>query len=125
MTNDGNLTQVLTHPSNEIPKVYIVKIEGEIVESDLAIIRKGAVVDGEKFGRAKVKVTGVENGLTRLEVTIFEGKNREIRRMFAAVEKNVVFLKRVAIGDLKLGGLSRGAYRFLTEAEIEYLKRLG
>lgn len=125
LTNDGNLTQVLTHPSNEIPKVYIVKIEGEIVESDLAIIRKGAVVDGEKFGRSKVKVTGVENGLTRLEVTIFEGKNREIRRMFAAVEKNVVFLKRVAIGDLKLGGLSRGAYRFLTESEIEYLKRLG
>ena len=83
------------------------------------------MVDGEKFGRAKVKVTGVENGLTRLEVTIFEGKNREIRRMFAAVEKNVVFLKRVAIGDLKLGGLSRGAYRFLTESEIEYLKRLG
>ena len=125
LTNDGNLAQLLTHPSNEIPKVYIVKIEGDIVESDLAIIRKGAVVDGEKFGRAKVKVTGVENGLTRLEVTIFEGKNREIRRMFAAVEKNVVFLKRVAIGELKLGGLSRGTYRFLTETEIEYLKRLG
>ena len=124
MTNDGELTQKLTHPSSEIPKVYVVKIEGEIVESDLAIIRKGVTVDGEKFGRAKVKVTGVENGLTRLEVTIFEGKNREVRRMFSAVEKNVVFLKRVAVGNLRLGGLGRGKYRFLNDNEIAYLKSL-
>ena len=124
MTNDGELTQKLTHPSSEIPKVYVVKIEGEIVESDLAIISKGVTVDGEKFGRAKVKVTGVENGLTRLEVTIFEGKNREVRRMFSAVEKNVVFLKRVAVGNLRLGGLGRGKYRFLNDNEIAYLKSL-
>ncbi|MGN0796337.1 MAG: pseudouridine synthase [Christensenellales bacterium] len=124
LTNDGELAQKLTHPSSEIPKNYIVKIEGEIVESDLAIIRKGVTIDGEKFGRAKVKVTGFENGLTRLEVTIFEGKNREIRRMFSAVEKNVVFLKRVSIGNLRLGGLSRGKYRFLNDKEIEYIKSL-
>ncbi|MDE7372585.1 MAG: rRNA pseudouridine synthase, partial [Clostridia bacterium] len=69
-------------------------------------------------------VTGVEDGNTRLEVVIFEGKNREIRRMFEAVEKNVIFLKRVAIGELRLGGLSRGGLRELNEGEIAYLVSL-
>lgn len=124
LTNDGGLTYKLTHPSSEIPKTYIVKIEGEIEESDLAVLRKGVVVDGVKFGHSKVKVTGTENGNTRLEVIIFEGKNREIRRMFEAVEKKVIFLKRVAIGDLRLGGLSRGGYRELSEGEIAYLLNL-
>lgn len=124
MTNDGALTYALTHPSSEIPKTYVVKIEGEISESDLAILRKGVKVDGEKFAKCKVKVTGEESGNTRLEVTLTEGKNREIRRMFQAVEKNVVFLKRVAIGELRLGGLSRGGYRELNENEIAYLNAL-
>ena len=149
LTNDGNLTYKLTHPSSEIPKTYIVKIEGTIDESDLATLRKGVTVDGVKYGRSKVKVTGIEkvgeskkatinpkdtlakeaiemsddtsNGYTRLEVIIFEGKNREIRRMFEAVEKKVVFLKRVAIGELRLGGLARGAYRPLNDMEVAYL----
>ncbi|MCM1305702.1 MAG: rRNA pseudouridine synthase [Bacteroides sp.] len=124
LTNDGDMTFKLTHPSSEIPKTYIVKIEGSIEESDLAILRKGVSVDGVKYGRCKVKVTGVEDGNTRLEVVIFEGKNREIRRMFEAVEKNVTFLKRVAIGELRLGGLSRGGYRELNEGEIAYLVKL-
>ncbi len=124
LTNDGDMTYKLTHPSSEISKTYIVRIEGGIEESDLAILRKGVTVDGVKYGRCKVKVTGVEDGETRLEVVIFEGKNREIRRMFEAVEKNVVFLKRVAIGELRLGGLSRGGYRELNEGEIAYLNKL-
>lgn len=152
LTNDGDLTYKLTHPSSEIPKTYVVKIEGTIDESDLATLRKGVTVDGVKYGRSKVKVTGIEkvrdakkalidpkdvlakeaiecaedlSGVfTRLEVIIFEGKNREIRRMFEAVEKKVVFLKRVAIGELRLGGLSRGAYRPLSDMEVAYLQTL-
>lgn len=152
LTNDGDLTYKLTHPSSEIPKTYVVKIEGTIEESDLAALRKGVTVDGVKYGRSKVKVTGIEkvkdtkkavidpkdtlareaiecsedtSGVfARLEVIIFEGKNREIRRMFEAVEKKVVFLKRVAIGELRLGGLARGAYRPLNEMEIAYLKQI-
>ena len=124
LTNDGDMTYKLTHPSSEISKTYIVRIEGSIEESDLAILRKGVTVDGVKYGRCKVKVTGAEDGNTRLEVVIFEGKNREIRRMFEAVEKNVTFLKRVAIGELRLGGLSRGGYRELGEGEIAYLAKL-
>ncbi len=124
MTNDGELANKLMHPKNEIAKSYIVKIEGEIQESDLAILRKGVKFEGVQYGRSKIKITGIENNLTRLEVIIFEGKNREIRKMFKAVEKNVVFLKRVAIADLKLGGLSRGGQRDLNEFEIAYLKKL-
>lgn len=123
-TDDGDLTYRLTHPSAAVPKTYIVKIEGEISESDLAILRKGATYEGVKFSRCKVKLLGEENGLSRLEVVITEGKNREIRKMFAAVEKNVVFLKRTAIGDLRLGGLGRGCSRELNEYEIAYLKSL-
>lgn len=123
-TDDGELVHRLTHPSSEIPKTYIVKIEGSISESDMAILRKGAVVDGVKYGKCKVRLLGEEEGASRLEVIITEGKNREIRRMFAAVEKNVVFLKRVAIGALRLGGLSRGGKRELSDAEVAYLKSL-
>lgn len=124
LTNDGKLVFRLTHPSSAIPKSYIVKIEGSIAESDLAILRKGATYEGVKYGRCKVKLLGEENGLSRLEVVITEGKNREIRNMFAAVEKNVVFLKRVAIGELRLGGLGRGCSRELSDAETAYLKSL-
>lgn len=124
LTNDGELTYKLTHPSSEIPKTYIVRIEGGIEESDLAILRRGVKVGDVKYGRCKVKVTGVEEGSTRLEVVIFEGKNREIRRMFEAVEKNVTLLKRVAIGELRLGGLARGGVRELNAAEVAYLRQL-
>lgn len=123
-TDDGELVHRLTHPSSEIPKTYIVKIEGSISESDMAILRKGAVVDGVKYGKSKVRFLGEEEGASRLEVVITEGKNREIRKMFAAVEKNVIFLKRVAIGALRLGGLSRGGKRELSDAEVAYLKSL-
>lgn len=125
LTNDGQLTQALTHPSNEVPKKYLVKIEGEIAESDMAILRKGVKFEGVEYGRSKIKLVSIENGNARLEVTIFEGKNREIRKMFQAVEKNVILLKRLSIGDMRLGGLGRGQSRFLREDEVAYLKKLG
>ncbi len=124
LTNDGELVHRLTHPSSEIPKTYIVRIEGEILESDMAILRKGVTVKSVKYGKCKVKLLNVANNESRLEVIITEGKNREIRKMFAAVGKNVVFLKRVAIGKLRLGGLARGGSRPLNDAEIAYLKSL-
>ncbi len=123
-TDDGELVHRLTHPSSEIPKTYIVKIEGGIQESDLAILRKGVTYEGVKYSRCKVKLLGEENGLSRLEVIITEGRNREIRNMFSAVEKNVVFLKRTAIGALRLGGLGRGSSRELNDYEVGYLKSL-
>lgn len=124
LTNDGELSNKLTQPMSEIPKTYIVRIEGEIIESDLARLRNGVTIDGVKLKRCKIKVVEKDEKFTRMEVTIYEGKNREIHKMFETVGKNVIFLKRVKIGDLKLGGLSRGAYRYLTPKEVSYLQRL-
>lgn len=124
LTNNGDLANKLMHPSNEVPKTYLVKVEGEMEEHRMAQIRKGVLVDGVKTARCKVKLLEFADEVSRLEVTITEGKNRQIRKMFEAVDRNVVFLKRVAVGNLRLGGLSRGAYRYLTEREISYLKAL-
>lgn len=123
ITNDGDLANKLTQPSNEIPKTYIVKVEGEIEQNDLATLRNGIILDGFQLRKSKIKVVEVVDNITRLEVTIFEGKNREIHRMFESIGKEVIFLKRTMIGDLKLGGLSRGAYRYLTDKEINALKK--
>ena len=93
---------------------------------EMSKLRKGVTLDGVKTKRAKIKFKETEQGgkIFKYEMTIFEGKNRQIRRMFEAVGKNVVFLKRVAIGDLRLGGLGRGKTRYLSDFEVEYLKNL-
>jgi len=124
MTNDGDLAFVLTHPSNEITKTYIVKVEGEVKESHLAVMRAGVVIDGVRLSKCKVKLLERGEKLTKLEVVISEGKNRQVRKMFDAVGLNVVFLKRTQIGDLKLGGLTRGTCRPLNVQEVLYLKSL-
>lgn len=124
MTNDGDLAYKLTHPSEEIPKTYIVRAEGQFPEHILAKLRKGVEIDGVMTKRCKVKLLEQGEKEAKLQVTITEGRNRQIRRMFEAVERNVVFLKRVAIGDLRVGGLARGAWRYLHEDEINYLKNM-
>ena len=122
LTNDGALAQVLTHPSYEVPKTYLVKIEGEISEDELKKIRAGVKLEGVRYAPAKVFVKEKSEKFTRLEITVTEGKNREVRKIFEAVGKNVVFLCRRKIGELSLGGLSRGAARYLTDKEVAYLK---
>ncbi|MBR1747997.1 MAG: rRNA pseudouridine synthase [Clostridia bacterium] len=125
LTNDGDFANRLTHPSGDVPKTYIVKVNGPSPESDIAKLRNGIVLDGEKLRRCKIKLLGEEEGgFFRYEVTIFEGKNRQIRRMFESIGREVTFLKRVKIGDCKLGGLGRGAYRYLTDKELSALNRL-
>lgn len=124
LTNDGDMAYKLTHPSHEIPKTYIAKVEGEIPEADLAKLRNGVPLDGILTHRSKVKLLGVEDNISRVEITIYEGKNRQVRRMFEYIGKNVIFLKRTKIGDLRLGGLGRGMSRYLTDKEIDILKRL-
>lgn len=122
LTNDGDLAYSLTHPSHEVPKTYLVKVQGEMPEHKLAQLRKGVEIDGEKTNRCRVKLLDFKDNISKLQITITEGRNRQVRRMFEAVEREVIFLKRIAIGDLKLGGLARGGYRFLSDYEVEYLK---
>lgn len=124
LTNDGDLTYKLTHPKFSIPKKYVVKVEGDLKESELAVLRAGVVIAGVRYAKCKVKLLGFSEGISRLEVVLFEGKNREIRKMFDAIGKNVVFLKRTEMAGIRLGGLKRGEIRPLKEQEIVILKNL-
>ena len=112
------------HPINEIGKTYALKIEGDVTEAELNKIRGGVVLDGVKTKKCKAKVLESKDGITRIEVTISEGRNRQIRRMFESINREVIFLKRVAIGDIRLGGLYRGESRELKDEEVEYLKNV-
>ena len=124
LTNDGDLAFRLTHPKAEIPKTYMARIEGTLTEKDLNPIRSGVEIDGVLTKKCKAHIVETNKAYTKVHITITEGRNRQIRRMFEAIGRNVDFLKRVAIGQLKLKGLDRGQSRPLTEMEIAYLKGL-
>ena len=124
LTNDGDLTNILTHPKNLVKKTYIASIEGEISNEEVKQISKGVDIGGYITQPCTVFVKDKDDKFTRLEITITEGKNHQVKKMFEAVGKNVVFLKRVSIGEIKLGGLARGEYKVLTTKEIAYLKSL-
>lgn len=124
LTTDGELAQRLTHPSNEISKTYLVKIEGTCTEATLNPIRSGIEIDGYVTKKCKAHIVETNKEYTKIHITITEGKNREIRKMFAAIGREVTLLKRIKIGDLTLRGLDRGAYRKLTPAEVDYLNSL-
>ena len=124
LTNDGDMAFRLTHPKTEIPKTYMAKIEGTLTEKDLNPIRSGIELDGVLTKKCKAHIVETNKAYTKVHVTITEGKNRQVRRMFEAIGKNVEFLKRVSIGQLKLSGLDRGQLRPLTVEEIAYLKGL-
>ena len=124
LTNDGDLAYRLTHPMTEIPKTYMAKIEGTLTEKDLNPIRSGIELDGVMTKKCKAHIVETNKAYTKVHITITEGKNRQVRRMFEAIGRNVELLRRVSIGQLKLTGLDRGKTRPLTEQEIFYLQTL-
>ncbi len=124
LTTDGNLAQHLTHPSNEVPKTYLVRIEGTITENALNPIRSGIEIDGVMTKKCKAHIVETNKEYTKIHVTLTEGRNREIRKMFASIGKDVSLLKRIKIGEITLRGLDRGAYRKLNKQEVEYLKSI-
>lgn len=124
LTSDGDLANRLTHPRNEVTKTYLVKIEGVITEEQVNILRRGAVIDGVKTKKCNIKIVETSRDYTKLHVVISEGRNRQVRKMFESVGKNVDFLKRIKIGQLSLRGLDRGSVRKLSAQEIDYLKNL-
>lgn len=124
LTTDGDLSNRLMHPHNEIPKTYVAKIEGEIEESELDKLRGGVLLDGVRTKKCKAKLLSFEDNISRIEVVITEGRNRQVRRMFESINREVIFLKRTAIGDLKLGGLYRSQHRELKPDEVDYLKNV-
>ncbi|MBR7186289.1 MAG: rRNA pseudouridine synthase [Clostridia bacterium] len=125
LTNDGELAYRLTAPQSEIPKTYLVRVEGAITPVQLNRLRAGVEIEkGVITKKCKVNVVETDKKYTKLHVVLTEGKNREIRKMFAAVGKEVAFLKRIKIGELTLSGLDRAEVRRLTQEEIFYLKNL-
>ncbi len=124
LTNDGELAYAVTHPKNMVKKVYSVRVEGEPSDAELKRLRNGVEFNGVKYMPAKVVVLGKENNDTRLEITITEGKNHEIKNMIESLGRRVLFLKRTEVGGIRLGGLSRGEWRYLNAKEVDKLVSL-
>jgi 23S rRNA pseudouridine2605 synthase len=127
MTNDGDVTHALTHPSHEIAKTYLAKVEGFPPEEKLDKLRVGIKLEDGVTAPAKINIVDIdrEKQLTTLEIVIYEGKNRQIRRMCETIGYPVKNLKRIQYAFLTLEGLHRGQYRQLLASEVEELKRLG
>ena len=125
LTNDGNFTYKITHPSHEINKTYIATIRGIITEEEVNKLKNGVKIDDYTTRPAKVKImkTDVEKNISRIEITIHEGKNRQVRKMCEAVGRNVVALHRSKIGDIGVKDLQLGTWRYLSEKEVEKLKK--
>lgn len=121
LTNDGGFAQTITHPSYHIPKTYFVSSRPKATQEQLTALEKGIIIEGVKTAPAKVNVLADETDKTLLEITIYEGRNRQVRKMCEAVGLQVARLKRVSIGTQKLGGLKSGTWRELNKREVQML----
>ena len=121
LTNDGELTYNITHPKNNIPKTYVAEVTGNINMETLTRLRNGVVIDGIRTSPAKVEVIGATQLGTKLEITIHEGRNRQIRRLCERANVTVTRLRRIAEGLLTLGELKPGQWRRLTPEELRKL----
>ena len=121
LTDDGELKNRLTHPSHTIPKIYRVKVGGSVSQSQYDILTSALVIDGYKIKPVEVNITSEDEGGTVLKFTLFEGRNRQIRKMCEAADLTVKRLSRVSIGNLKLDGLPVGKWRYLEQSEVDYL----
>lgn len=122
LTNDGDFANLVTHPKFHFEKEYIATVAGQVKEGDLAVLRKGVVIDGERMPEAKVKLLDFDGKWSKISVVIDEGQNHQVRRMFAAIGREIKLLKRVRIGAVRLGGLCRGKTKQMTDEEIAYFK---
>lgn len=120
LTNDGDAAYALTHPSHSVDKIYHVTVSGADIETAAEIMRGITDLDGERVRPAEVRILGQD----KLAVTIHEGKNRQVRRLCAKAGLTVHRLVRMAEGELRLGDLKRGTWRYLTEKEIAYIKNV-
>lgn len=124
MTNDGDLTYKLTHPKHTIIKSYRALVKGIPSENEMERLKSGVDIGGFITSKAQAKILDKKNEKALLEIGIYEGKNRQVRRMCEAIGHPILSLKRISVGKLRLDGLAEGTYRSLTAKEIEYLKSL-
>lgn len=123
LTNDGDFVYKITHPKHEVEKTYNVTINGDISEDEINLLKDGVIIDGYKTKGAKVKILKkvTDKNLTRIEVIIHEGRNRQIRKMFKSINKSVVALHRSKIGRIGVNDLKIGKWRYLTTDEVNSL----
>ncbi len=120
LSNDGDFAQKITHPSKKLPKTYLVKAKGRINFRQLRELREGVQLEDGKTLPAKVFIKSYNKAqnLTKLRMVIYEGRNQQIRRMLKAVGSSVIELKRVQIGDINIGKMPKGEWRYLKEKEV-------
>lgn len=124
LTNDGDFIYHVTHPKNEVEKTYTVTLKGKVTNEDVEKLKKGVIIDEDyKTKPAKVRIMKIdeEKNISRLEITIHEGKNRQVRKMCKAIDKKVLALHRSKIGNIDVKDLPIGKWRYLKEKEIEQL----
>lgn len=119
LTNDGNLGQFVQHPRYEVNKTYLTTVAGKPSRLKLKQLEAGIVIDGHKTWPAKIRTIGRHHAETTIEIVIHEGKKRQVRKMFSAIGHPVKTLKRTAYGNLKIGSLKPGHFRFLTENDLK------
>lgn len=124
LTDDGDLANRLTHPRHAVGKIYNVSVRGEINEEKLARLRAPMLIDGYQTQGAEVSVIETHDGGGKLRITLYEGRNREIRKMCEQVELAVGRLCRIQIGEIKLDNLPLGKWRMLSPTQIAYLQNL-
>lgn len=124
LTNDGAFTYKVTHPKYEIGKTYIATVSSGLTVAGINTLRRGVRLDDFNTSPAEVEILDSAPGSTTVKITIHEGKNRQVRRMFEAVGVKVLNLQRVSIGRVELGNLPLGRWRYLTAHEINYLMNL-
>ena len=125
LSNDGDFINKVTHPKNEIEKTYNVTLAGKITEDDVNKLKNGVEIEANgkqvKTSKAKVKILKIddEKNISRVRITIHEGKNREIRKMCEAIGKKVLALHRAQIGNLDVKDLKIGDYKYLTKKDLQ------
>lgn len=126
LTNDGELTNILNHPSSEVSKVYVAKIDGIVEPYRVKKLEQGVMVDGVKTSRARIRIKKLDkkNDASYIEITIHEGKNHQVKKMFEAIGYRVVKLKRERYAFLDVNSLKSGEYRKLTTKEVKSLYAL-
>lgn len=123
LTNDGELTNYLIHPKNNIEKVYVAKVKGLITKEEVRRLCNGVIIDGKKTSKAKAKILKIDkkNNSSIVQLIIHEGKNHQVKKMFESIGYNVLKLKRESISFLTLDGVKSGDYRELSIKEVKKL----
>lgn len=122
LTNDGALTEHLLHPSHEVNKVYLARVSNQVLPSEARQLERGVIIDGKKTAPARATILRNAPLYTDMLITIHEGHNRQIRKMVEQIGHQVVMLRRVQFGPIKLGDVPRGMFRELTVEEVEALR---